>query len=226
MTPMFKADHQTKTHHGDACAHTPTRSARSQRGRARLRPLLEALEHRRLPANFLVTSAADSGPGTLRDAIGQANLTSSTSEIRFQDGLSEIALTSGQLSIDCNLTLIGPVGGITIERSQATGTPAFRILQLSDQVVGPHSYQISVRLENMTITGGMTPDGQGGGGILDSGQDLTLLGSTVSGNSSSSSGGGIRSNGLQASVTIQSSTISGNTAALDGGGIDPRQRSR
>lgn len=49
----------------------------------RTRPPIEALEQRIAPATFIVTTTADSGPGSLRNAITQANATTATDEIVF-----------------------------------------------------------------------------------------------------------------------------------------------
>ena len=52
-------------------------------GRRKNRPGVEALEGRQLLATFTVTSVADSGAGTLRDAILQANAASGLDTINF-----------------------------------------------------------------------------------------------------------------------------------------------
>src|SRR5262245_56834419 len=49
-------------------SHTPIPNAHQQR-RASFRPMVELLEGRLTPANFTITSLADSGAGTLREAI-------------------------------------------------------------------------------------------------------------------------------------------------------------
>ncbi|MGK7931203.1 MAG: CHAT domain-containing protein, partial [Microcystaceae cyanobacterium] len=83
--------------------------------------------------------------------------------------------------------------------------------------------EITVNLNNLTITEGQVTDI--GGGILNS-NTLTINNSIISGNiasssSSSSNGGGIYNNGI---LTVNNSTISGNTASSsssssNGGGI-------
>ena len=49
---------------------------------------MEALEPRRVLATFTVTDLADSGPGTLRRAIQQANLSLGEDDVVFESGLT------------------------------------------------------------------------------------------------------------------------------------------
>src|SRR5438045_4186498 len=72
----------------------------------------------------IVTTTADSGPGSLRQAIASATpgetLTFAISGI--------ITLTSGELLITTNLTITGPgTNQLTLQRSIVAGTPDFRI---------------------------------------------------------------------------------------------------
>src|SRR5262249_32085045 len=71
-------------------------------------PRLEALEDRTLPSPFTVLNLADSGPGSLRQAVLDANAHPGANVIRFADDLhGTITLTSGQLSITHDLTIRG-----------------------------------------------------------------------------------------------------------------------
>lgn len=75
--------------------------------RSRCRPRLSTLEDRTLPANFLVTTLADTGTGSLRDAITRANAAGADS-ITFQvAGTITLAtalptLTDNQTTLDGN----------------------------------------------------------------------------------------------------------------------------
>src|SRR5438105_2454988 len=81
----------------------------------RLRPArfnLNCLEDRAVPTTFTVTSAADSGLGTLRDAIVAANKNAGADVIAFSPIVfippHTITLTSGELLISDALTIQGP----------------------------------------------------------------------------------------------------------------------
>src|SRR5262245_11051014 len=69
-------------------------------------PGLEALEDRTVPSTLTVTSTADSGAGSLRAAIADAQ---SGDQIVFDHDLSgqTITLTSGELAITKNLDIEG-----------------------------------------------------------------------------------------------------------------------
>src|SRR5262245_14547300 len=72
-------------------------------------PRLEALEDRALLSVFTVTDLADSGAGSLRQAILDANAQPGIDLIDFAAGLQgTIALSSGQLDITDGLLVTGP----------------------------------------------------------------------------------------------------------------------
>jgi predicted outer membrane repeat protein len=157
-------------------------------------------------ATYTVTNTADSGPGSLRTAITQANATSDNDTIEFDlSGCPcTIILTSGVLAIVNNgtLTINGPgadqlsVSGNNLSRVFFNGT-------LSNATI-----------RGITITGGNTSS-IGGGGILNSNGTLTLTNSTVNNNSAiGSPGGGIFNSGT---VTVTNSTVSNNFAGSGGG---------
>src|SRR5436309_15332275 len=75
----------------------------------RARLALEALEDRALPSTFTVLNVADSGPGSLRQAVLDANANPGSDTINFAQGVhGTIGLTSGQLSITDDLNIAGP----------------------------------------------------------------------------------------------------------------------
>lgn len=155
-------------------------------------------------ATIVVTTTADGGAGSLRDAVAAANGAEST----------VIELAAGE---DYDLTC--PGGGdldhtgaqhLTIEGNGAS------IRQLcADERVIESSGLGGLDLLDVTITGGHVPGGQNGGGVLSQGP-LVLDRATVSGNSSTDSAGG----GLLAvrGITITDSTIVDNVSGGGGGG--------
>ena len=104
-------------------------------------------------ANPVVTSNADSGAGTLRQAITDA-CDGSTITFDMTQVVSPITLTSGELGIDKNLTIQGAGSQLlTLRRSDAA--PDFRIFLIG---LGQ-----TVNLSGMTITNGRAPGGTAGG---------------------------------------------------------------
>ena len=158
-------------------------------------------------AVLTVTNTQDSGAGSLRDTIAAA---ANGDTIQFDAALNgqTITLTSAQLLIDKNLTINGPgADKLTVQRSTANGTPAFRIFQISS----------TVTLAGLTIANGSTPER--GGGISCTGPEVTIANCVISGNSAVSGGGIYRSPGVGGpTVNITNSAISGNSAE-NGGAI-------
>ncbi len=190
-------------------------SIRSPRGRTphrpappHFRPRLEALEERWLPSTLTVTSAADSGAGSLRADIAAAHNGDTIVFAPSLDGQT-ITLTSGELLIKHNLTIAGPAAG----QLTVSGNHASRVFELA-------ATANQVTLSGLTISNGSANGGsafQGGGILVDSGAALTLNNSTVSGNSANQ-GAGINNEGT---MTISGSVVADNvaTGSAFGGGI-------
>jgi hypothetical protein len=155
-------------------------------------------------SNFTVTNLDDSGAGSLRQAILDANANSGPDTIDFQDELAgTITLTSGQLpTITQNLTITGP-GIFSIIVS---GNHASRVFEIGGKV--------TAMISSLTISDGNVPSDQGGG-ILNQGT-LTLTNIALSGNFAFNNGGGIFNGGT---LTITNSTLSGNSSMNVGGGV-------
>lgn len=107
-------------------------------------------------------TVADSGEGSLRQAVLDANAQPGADTIRFADALrGTIALTSGQLSITGNLTIDGPGS----DRLAVSGNYQTRVLSVSGKV--------TVAIAGLTIKDGRAVGahnigtaGGDGGGIL------------------------------------------------------------
>ena len=72
----------------------------------------------------------------------------------------------------------------------------------------------NVSLQNSSVLGNRVNDGSGGGIAGDAGSDTTILMSTISGNSATSTGGGINNAGA---LLLAATTIAGNSAGTGGG---------
>ncbi|MUH01297.1 DUF4347 domain-containing protein, partial [Scytonema sp. UIC 10036] len=151
-----------------------------------------------------VTNTNDSGSGSLRQAILDANATPGDDTIHFTGTLftdtnpDTITLTSGELNVTEAVTIVGTgANSLTI-----SGNNSSRIF----------SATAPLTIINLKITGGNAATGDGGAIYSDS--SVTIDNSTISGNSADGEGGGVWSS---SSVTIANSTISSNSASLGGG---------
>ncbi len=159
-----------------------------------------------LASTLTVVSNADSGSGTLRDAIvnSHAGDTILFDEVQV---VSPIVLTSGELLIDHDLIISGPTGvSLTL-----SGNNASRIFEIRSGTVS---------LSNLTISNGIDSDGVDPGNSIDgagiyNGGTLSVSNSTVAGNNARYFGGGLANSGT---LTISNCTIFGNSAQSDNGG--------
>ncbi len=160
-------------------------------------------------ADPIVTSTADSGAGSLREAL--ANVCNGDT-ITFNiagAGPHTIMLTTGELMVSKDVDINNNSG----ESITVSGNNANRVFNINSGK--------TVSITSLTITGGSEP-ADVGGGIKNSGGTLTLNSSNVYGNTAGI-GGGISSTG---SLTINNSNIGGTLAgqpnsatAGSGGGI-------
>src|SRR4051812_28744577 len=118
-----------------------------QPARPHFSPRLLHLEDRTTPTTFTVTSSADSGSGTLREAIGFANAQSGADVINFQAGLGPIVLASqaSQFSITQALTIQGPGAGLL----SISGNNKSRIFLTTGAPAGE-----AIVIAGLTLTGG------------------------------------------------------------------------
>jgi predicted outer membrane repeat protein len=151
-----------------------------------------------------VTNGNDSGPGSLRQALADAN---DGDTINFDPSVGTVTLTTAELAIDKSLTLSGAPQMVTVVRSSQT---EFRIFH----VMPGHSVEIN----GLTISfGHITSDN--GGGILNDNSTLTIAHCTVNGNalvsgsSANNSGGGIYNSGT---MTLNQVSVNSNNAIWGG----------
>ena len=191
-----------------------------------------------IEAGILVTNTNNNGVGSLRQAIADANATTTNDEIRFStlfDTPQTISLTSGELVIANSGSLI--INGTGADKLTISGNNQSRIFSINAGT--------NVSLSKIAIADGNVANGSGGG-ILNTGvlvidnsivrnnkaiqsgngggiyntndSTLTLTNSTIH-NNSAIDGGGV-GNGFNGTLSINNSTISQNTASADGGGIN------
>ena len=154
-------------------------------------------------AIFTVTNNNDSGLGSLRQAIADANAAIGLDTIEFDNSLSgqEITLTSGELQITDDLN----INGLGADLLTISGNNADRVFVIFD---GDYTNdKIDVTLDGLTITEGNRVNG---GGIYNQ-ENLTVANSIVTDNA----GTGIYHVGdpfnTIGSLNVQNSIISNNT---------------
>jgi hypothetical protein len=177
-----------------------------------------------LAAVFVVTSTADSGAGSFRQAVLDAP---AGSTISFNLPLPAIIpLTTGQIVINKSLIIQGPGSNLLTVRNAAGGGPTNRIFMVS---AGPSTISgltvkdgnpqghgggiwvaAELTLNDVTVTDCQAP-GSSGGGILSLNRGLVLNNCTISNNT------GYNGGGLAGPGTINNSTITGNVGAVGGG---------
>lgn len=161
-------------------------------------------------ATFDVTTTADSGAGSLRQALLDANATPGADVIDFLlgSGPQTITLTSGNLFINSNIDIIGPGADLlTID-----GNRTSNVFQVGTLYGKPPTVTIS----GLTIANGSANnliDNARGGGIYSRG-NLIVTNSTLRDNTAGN-GGGIYSDGT---LVVTNSTLSGNRANPYGSG--------
>ncbi len=181
-----------------------------------------------LLGSITVTDAGDSGPGTLRQAVLDANAAPGPDAIDFDPGLSgsTITLTSGEIDITDDLQITGPgAADLTI-----SGNDNDRIFDIS-------SSASEVTISALTLTEGFAYNEDGGAIHSLASSRLTITDSVITGNQAYSyygfrgsddasrggggygggNGGGVAQFGGE--LVITGTTVSNNSAKYDGGGI-------
>lgn len=137
--------------------------------------VLEPLEDRTVPTGFLVSNSADSGTGSLRQALLDANYNPGLDSISFASSVHNITLSSGELAITESVTLQGSGAN----KLSISGNDASRVLNI-------HNGNVSI--SGLTITHGRSDKfatnlaGIGGGILNQAGASLSLVDVVLSNN--------------------------------------------
>ena len=151
-------------------------------------------------ANYVVSNLNDTGGGSLRQAILDANASGGADTITFS--VSGTHNLGSALTINGDLTITGNGAGVTI----VSRTGAGRVFNITSGLVD---------ISSLTMQGGNVT-GNGGGILIDAAGDVQLNSVVVTGNTASGLGGGIYNDGI---LYTLDSTISSNTGTSGGGGI-------
>jgi hypothetical protein len=166
-------------------------------------------------ATFTVTNTNATGPGSLVDAISQANASAGPHIINIT--ASGTMSVTTPLVLTQSMTINGPVATppvFTIDGGNAT-----RLIQVSASASGP------ITLNGITLTHGRVDSTKGGAIDVPAGRTLNLTNCLVTANSTTgtssadiflSAGGAISTAGT---LNVQFSTISNNAATGPGGAI-------
>ncbi|MFY9824167.1 MAG: IPTL-CTERM sorting domain-containing protein, partial [Thermoanaerobaculia bacterium] len=162
-------------------------------------------------ATFTVTNLNDSGAGSLRQAIADAQSAAGPDVITFQPGLTgTITLTTGHLRVSDSVSIQGPGQAVVA----VNANHASRVFYLYSNFL--LSTPSNITISGLTLTGGLQLLG---GCIFDSKHNLVLDHVTVDANTATSKGGGLFLEGHGNSLTIMNSVFSGNTAGNAGGAM-------
>ena len=154
---------------------------------------------------FTVSNLNDSGSGSLRQALLDANGTAGADVINFQAGLTGTINLAGALPAITESVMINGPGASTLTVRRDTGGN-YRIFTILGGMVS---------ISGLTITNGNSVDG---GGIQSNNASLSISDCIITGNNATGFSGGIDING--GSFAVTNSTISSNHAPNQfGGGI-------
>lgn len=161
---------------------------------------------------FTVTNTADSGAGSLRAAIAQANASLGPDIVDFAPGAhGTITLTSGQIQISDALTISGPGANLLTIDGNANGR-IFSIFATDPACPALDGPDYLVSISGVTITNGRRTTSNAAGAIFTE-HSLALDGVTIQ-NSVAANGGGVTFSTQYAgqSLTISNSVFTNNTA--------------
>jgi hypothetical protein len=198
----------------------------------RYRPECLLLEVRALLSSFTVSNLADSGRGSLRDAVAGANANPGADVVQFRKGVSGTIALGSPLFLTSDLTIQGPgASAVTLDgqgNTQLVSVGAGTSVSVSGLTIargfgllGGGIYNAgNLTLTNVAFTndrsGGPFGQGPGNGGAIfnDTGGTVTISSSTFTGNQAYGTAGGGAIYNL-GTLTLTGSSFSGNRAFYD-----------
>lgn len=188
--------------------------------------------HDAVAADFVVTTLADSGAGSLRQAIVGANATPGADRVLIQTP-GTIALTSGALTVSDSVEIIG-CAGCAVQGSGGSrvftihGDPneprdklmTLRNLRLSAAPIGDDGGVIRAEYARLTLDNVEVRDGEAegwGGALYADACEVDIVGSRFVDNFAGGNGGAIVSNA--GVLRVSRSTFTGNRSDVRGGAI-------
>lgn len=176
-----------------------------------------------------VTTNADSGAGSFRQAVADANTAvGGDNTITFDPGLHVVLTGPGPtfsdttgMVIDGNGSTVDGVDAHHIFESTSVAVVTLRDIRLEDGLSGGTGGAVrvgagGVRFDNATVASSTAALGGGGAQAL-SGGPIAVIDSTFTGNVTAAGTGGALAGGTSA-ITVTGSRFSGNTAAAGSGG--------
>ena len=197
-------------------------------------------------ADSVVTNNNDSGAGSLRQALAESNAGPDADTITFAASVTGSITVNSELTVNYATKIVGPGtasltvrapssrvfffypfagGDLELEGITVTGTPPGGSTVGAGVDANCAGANAGLVLRNAAITASTTA--QRGGGIFSDGCDVSLVGSTISGNTTTgvgAHGGAIfltdsPGGGTADRLGIVDSVISGNSTGEHGGGV-------
>jgi titin len=177
------------------------------------RPCLERLEDRAVPSTFMVTNVADSGSGSLRQAILDANAHPGADVIRFSIGTGARTINVGSTT---GAPLPAITGAVTIDATTQPGFNGTPLITLDGARAGSRASGLVLTGSNITVEGFVIRNFAQDGVLLKDQATNDTIGGTVTGQ-----GNIILGNGNDG-VEIVGPKATGNTVEGNFIGTDPR----
>jgi predicted outer membrane repeat protein len=200
-------------------------SNQARKARLRRQPALDSLEERKVLSTFTVTSVADSGLGTLRQAIVGADaasdaatinfaITSASKTISLRSALPELSNThgmtiNGQSGVEVDLTHASLADGNSIHVDQLASVTVNN-LEFDNAPARAFENNGTLVLSDVTVSGSHN------GAAVNYGT-MTISNSTIKNNVAANFGGGV--DNYSGTLSVVNSTFTGNSTTY-GGAID------